>query len=326
MNMRVLCLTFGDATTASTFYRIHQYQSPFAAHNIHLETIPARQFRSWNDVQHYDAVLVQKSLLPMDKVRRLRGTARRLLYDIDDAIWHPHGKPHFFLTRVRQVLRLRAITKAADQCLAANDLLAAHLRRFTPRVAVVPMALDGAKWKPLDGLPARELLRIGWSGHPTNLRYLEAIEPALLAVQGQFPKLEFAICSGQPPSFRELKFLHLPFVAGKDLDAIQSFDIGLLPLPDNAFAAGKSPIKGLQYLACGVAPIAAPLSGTRELLGEEETALYASSTEEWVHGLVRLIEGEGYRGTIALNARKRFESRYELRRTADLLGQHLRGC
>src|SRR5437867_8092151 len=154
VTMRVLCLTFGDATTASTFYRIHQYETPLADRGIHLKIIPTRQFQDWNSVQSYDAVLVQKSLLPTDKVRQLRRAARRLLYDVDDAIWHPHGKPHFLFTRVRQAVRLRAITRAADQCLAANGVLAAHLKRFTSRVAVLPMALDGALWKPRHSAPA----------------------------------------------------------------------------------------------------------------------------------------------------------------------------
>jgi glycosyltransferase involved in cell wall biosynthesis len=323
--MRVLCLTFGDAATASTFYRIHQYQTPLADQEVHLEAIPARQFRDWNSIQTFDAVLVQKSLLSTSRVRQLRRAARRLLYDVDDAIWHPQGKPHFLFTRIRQNLRLCAIARAADQCLAANGVLAAHLKRFTPHVAVVPMALDGATWKPPRGSPDREPLRIGWSGHPVNLSYLESIEPALLTVQRRFPKIEIAIGSGQSPQFRELNFVHLPFVRGKDLDVIQSFDIGLLPLPDNAFSAGKSPIKGLQYLACGVPSIATPLAGARELLGDKGAALYARSTEDWVQALARLIEHPEDRRHIAIHARQRFETCYELRRTTELLNQYLRG-
>src|SRR5881396_112431 len=120
--MRVLCLTFGDSTQASTFYRIHQYIAPLAARGIHLEPIPARQFDRWNDIPNYYAVLLQKALLPGDKLRKLRSASRRLFYDVDDAIWHPQAKKHFFLTNFRQHLRLRTILRGADLCLAANDV------------------------------------------------------------------------------------------------------------------------------------------------------------------------------------------------------------
>ena len=69
--MRVLCLTFGDATTASTFYRIHQYKAPLAQRGIDLEIVPTRQFDSWDSLSNYEAVLVQKSLPSLGKLRQL---------------------------------------------------------------------------------------------------------------------------------------------------------------------------------------------------------------------------------------------------------------
>jgi glycosyltransferase involved in cell wall biosynthesis len=323
--MRVLCLTFGDATTASTFYRIHQYKVPLATRGIELEIIPTREFQRWDSVSSYDAVLVQKSLLSLGKVPRLRRVARRLLYDVDDAIWRPHGQPHFILTRIRQTLRLRAIAAAADQCIPANGVLATYLKRFTRRVAVLPMVLDEQLWKARAAMNDGKTLRIGWSGHPVNLSYLENVEPALLEVQLRFPKVEIAIFSGQPPRFRKLNFVHVPFAPGKESEAIQSFDIGLLPLPNDEFSAGKSPIKGLQYMASGVPLVATPLPGTRELLGDEGTALYATSIEEWQNALCGLIRDEQQRREIGRNARQRFEREYTLTRGADLLTRRLRG-
>jgi hypothetical protein len=324
--MRVLCLTFGDATTASTYYRIHQYKAPLAQRGIDLEIVPARQFESWDSVSNYDAVLVQKSLLSVGKVRQLRRATRRLLYDVDDAIWHPHGKQHFVFTRIRQATRLHAIARAADQCIASNGVLASHLKRFTSRVNVLPMVLDEKLWKARATINHGDALRVGWSGHPVNFPYLESIELALVEVQRQFPKVEIAIFSGQPPRFRELKAVHVPFAPGKEPEAIKSFDIGLLPLPKDEFSAGKSPIKGLQYMASGVAIVATPLAGTRELLGDKRTASYARSVEEWQNALCGLIRDHDQRQEIGLNARQRFESEYTLTRRAESLSKLLRGA
>jgi glycosyltransferase involved in cell wall biosynthesis len=166
---------------------------------------------------------------------------------------------------------------------------------------------------------------VGWSGHPVNFSYLESIELALLEIQRQFPNVEIVIFSGQSPRFRQLKAVHVPFAAGKEPEVIQSFDIGLLPLPKDEFSAGKSPIKGLQYMASGVAIVATPLAGTRELLGDKRTAAYATSVEEWQNALCGLVRDHDQRREIGANARQRFEREYALTRAAELLSKHLRG-
>src|SRR5256885_2407106 len=88
--MRVLALTFGDEHQASSKYRVFQYVEPLAQLGIEVDAQPANSFNDWTRVREYDVVLVQKKLFRSGKVRYLRGNARRLVYDIDDAIWHPH--------------------------------------------------------------------------------------------------------------------------------------------------------------------------------------------------------------------------------------------
>ena len=106
--MRVLALTFGDEHQASSKYRVFQFVEPLAKLGIRLEPTPANSFKDWSEVRHYDAVLVQKKLFRSGKVRYLRRNTKRLIYDIDDAIWHPHGKEHSFFTNIRNRWRLQA--------------------------------------------------------------------------------------------------------------------------------------------------------------------------------------------------------------------------
>src|SRR3954470_10722235 len=143
MWMRVLALTFGDEHQASSKYRVFQYIEPLARLGIELEPTPANSFKDWKRVGEYDVVLVQKKLFPSGKVRSLRRNARRLIYDVDDAIWHPHGKEHTFFTNLRNRWRLKAITRAADLCITANSVLADHLCELTERVTILPLALKG---------------------------------------------------------------------------------------------------------------------------------------------------------------------------------------
>jgi glycosyltransferase involved in cell wall biosynthesis len=323
--MRVLALTFGDEQVGSSKYRVFQYVEPLAQLGIQVEAIPANTFKDWPRVPQYDAVLVQKKLFRSGQVRYLRRHTKRLLYDVDDAIWHPHGKEHTFLTNLRTSWRLKAIGRAADLCITANSVLAEHMRRFTDRVTVLPLTLDGRRWHPKAREDARPpgTICVGWAGHPVNLPYLEAIEPALVQTQLENPNIEFVFFCGKEPGFRKLKFRHIRFQPDAEPEAIRSFDIGLLPLPPGLFAAGKSPIKGLQYMASAIPTVLTPLGATRDMFQEGKTGLFASSIEEWQAAINRLLRDHDLRQRMGAKARAVFEESYELARTVPLLASAL---
>ena len=87
---------------------------------------------------------------------------------------------------------------------------------------------------------------------------------------------------------------------------VRTFDIGLLPLPDNAFAAGKSPIKALQYAACGIPCVASPVGATCEIVRDGATGLTATTTKEWEQALLRLTDDAALRRQLGSAARALF--------------------
>jgi glycosyltransferase involved in cell wall biosynthesis len=319
--MRVLALTFGDANQASSKYRLYQYIEPLQAFGISVEPQLASGFADWPSIASYDAILVQKKLFSVGTVKRLRHLAKRLIYEVDDAIWHPHGKPHSFITNFRTRLRLKAILSSADVTVAANEVLAEHVRQWSANVRVVPMALDERTWTfPATRDDAADPC-VGWSGHPVNLPYLESIEGALVNVQRKFPCALFRIMCGESPKLRELRFQHIPFVPKQEPEIIRGFDIGLLPLPTGAFAEGKSPVKGLQYMASGAAAVLTPVGATQMMFRDGETGLFAGTAAEWETALSGLLERPERRRKMALAARHAFEQQHSLSRVTPLLAQ-----
>ena len=318
--MRVLALTFGDEHQASSKYRVFQFIEPLREFGIELEPRPANSFTQWDQIQKHDVVLVQKKLFRSGRVRSLRGKTPRLIYDIDDAIWHPHGKEHTFFTNLRNAWRLKAIARAADLCICANNVLADHMRRFTKRVTVIPLALEGSHWRPKVQNSSSPLC-IGWAGHPVNLPYLEAIEPALVQAQLEHPNIEFAVFCGKAPDFRRLKYRHIRFQPDTEIEAIRSFDVGILPLPPGPFAAGKSPIKGIQYMATAIPTVLTPMGATRDMFRDGETALFANTPEEWHAAINKLARDSALRLRMGTQARAAFEQTYELARIVPLLAK-----
>lgn len=316
--MRYLSLNFGDAHCASSQYRIHAFVPPLRERGLAVECVAADAFTAWETLGDYDGVIVQKKLFGALRVRALRARARRLVYDIDDAIWLPHRRRHHWFTRWRTNGRLQRIAAAADLCLPANGVLAEHLRPWARRLEVFPMALDATQWRP-QPRPPDGTVRLGWSGAPGNLRYLEALEPALATVLNQLPHARLVVLCGERPRFTRIAFEHVPWQPGTEPAAVASFDIGLLPLEDSPFAAGKSPIKGLQYLACGLPVVATPLAATQELFRGSAAASFAAQPVEWVAELAALVADAGLRQRRGAAGRAHFEARHALARQAEVL-------
>ena len=320
---KVMALNFGDETCASSWYRILQYQKPMLDLGVDLQAVPASEWSRHRNLSGYDAVIIQKKLFSRFRVASIRRHARRLIYDLDDAIWHPHDRPHHWITNWRTDARVKAVARSADCCVTANRVLADRLGQWGGRTTVVPMTLDDSVWTaPTESDPVAKRLCVGWAGAPGNLQYLEAIEPALQRLLSRHPGIELAVFCGQRPRFKSgLPYTHWPYQPGKEPEVSRRFDIGLLPLADNLFAAGKSPIKGLQYLASGAAVVSTPLSATREILSEGETALFASSLEDWFQALERLVTEESLRRSLARNGRSVFAKRHTVRSQAPALAR-----
>jgi glycosyltransferase involved in cell wall biosynthesis len=311
--MKVLALTIGDVNVASTHYRIAQFIEPMRREGVELFICEAKAFRDFQGLPQYDLVIVQKRLMRSSWMRRVRAGAKRMCFDTDDAIWEAHDQPHSWWTRRRNAHRLRAMMQLVDCCTVANEELAKHLRPLSRRVHVVPMALDSKYWAPRGEQDESRPVCIGWAGAPVNLPYLLQLEDALRRLKATRPEVEIVIYSGQKPEWASpLEFRHVPYKPGRDPQVIRDFDIGLLPLPDNPFSAGKSPIKAIQYAASGIPCLATPVGATREIVIDQETGMYARNPEEWFAGLLALVDNPMLRESMGLNARRRFERHHAL--------------
>lgn len=323
--MRILALTFGDVECASSYYRIYQFIEPLKELGIFIEAYPANSFENWDSLSEYEAVIVQKKLFSTGKARLIKSRSRKLIYDIDDAIWEPHGKKHHWFTQWRTNRRLDKIVSNADLCIAANNFIANHLSKFNKNVEIVPMSLPAKEWSCKDNLlKSSGIITIGWSGSPSNLPFLTAIEQPLYIIQQKFPSVEYVVFSGARPRLIQLIIKYIPYAKEKEAEIIRSFDIGLLPLDTSPFANGKSPIKGLQYSACGLAVVCTPTAGVTEIFEENKTALFARDHQEWVECLTRLIQEPSLRLSLAKRAREVFEQKFTLEKNIYRLSEMLK--
>ena len=63
---------------------------------------------------------------------------------------------------------------------------------------------------------------------------------------------------------------------------LHSFDIGLMPMPDNPWTQGKCAFKALQYMAVSIPVVYSPVGMNAEVVQEGISGLLAGSEAEWI--------------------------------------------
>ncbi len=310
---KVLVLAFGSPErAASTIYRIAQYEPLFQSRNAVLSYIVKKEI-SLQTIRHAsaaDVVINQKCLANTTLGRLIASRCRRLVLDFDDAVWaRPDKAYHPFKLRLIEN-RLKWWCRASDRVIVANSYLADHIRPHTRDVSVIPMSLDLSLWHP----PAESENRgsevvVGWAGTPVSFPYLKAIAPALKKALELVPNLRYAIYSGTRPEL-DFPFAYTPFARGTEHIFGQSLDIGLLPLADDESARGKSPMKSIQYLGCGVPVIGNIVGATADIL-DPTNSIKVATHEEWVSAICRLAGDAPLRRELGRSGRAKAETLFD---------------
>ena len=268
----------------------------------------------------FDAVLVHREALPLPTaaIERVLGhTARRLIFDFDDAIYLPQPEMRTPLAGLlRSPAKFGAMIGSADRVLAGNARLAEHASIYNRDVRIVPTTIDTDRTTPG---PVRDDGRvvIGWMGSPSTSRYLEAILPAVGAVLSRDPNLELRLVGARPGIALGERMTSRPWVLERELEDLRGFDIGIMPLSDDEWSRGKCGYKALQYMSAGVATISSPVGVATDLADDGSTGLLASNHEEWVDALRLLASDPVRRRSLGVAGRELVVARYSLRAWAD---------
>jgi glycosyltransferase involved in cell wall biosynthesis len=102
-------------------------------------------------------------------------------------------------------------------------------------------------------------------------------------------------------------------------------DVGVYPLADDEWSRGKCGFKAIEFMACGVPVVAAAVGVNREIVEDGVNGFLASTEDEWVEKLGRLLADPQLRRRFGEAGRRTIEERYSLRVHAPTLVATLRG-
>ena len=265
----------------------------------------------------YDAVLLQREIMS-SFVTLERLTRRPRILDVDDAIFLQRGGGF-----------ARKLAELSDRVICGNNYLAEWFGRWNVNIDVIPTAVDTERYLPCAETKASDSpLVIGWIGTSGNYKYLYGIEGALAKVMRSHPGTRLKVVGDQLPVFRYLSHDQVDFVSWSEaieVQAIQSMDIGIMPLEDSPWARGKCSFKMLQYLATGLPVVVSPVGMNAEILTLGELGIGATTEKQWIDGLIALLEDRTLRVRFGTEGRRVVESSFSIRVVAPRLARSLRG-
>jgi glycosyltransferase involved in cell wall biosynthesis len=324
-----VCFVIQGPEVAASRYRVLQYLPRLEARGIvpTVATVPhgwLAEWRFWGSLAPCDVVFLQRQRPPPSLLARARRTARRLVFDFDDALWY-HDSTRPDPVAPRRARALSRLIRAADRVVAGNRFLADGVAADGGRPVVIPSPVDVAAYtprSPSDGGP----FTIGWIGAHGSLHYLERLRGALDAVHAQVPHARLEIVCDHFFECARMPVVKTPWSAATETAVLRGFDVGIMPLLDDPWSWGKCGLKALQYGAAGVPIACTPVGINRDVVRDGVEGRFAVTAEDWVRVLVELAAlPPAARHAMGQAARARVEAAFSLpvcaERLADLLWQ-----
>lgn len=316
--MNVFALTIGDRSAGSTKFRLVQYEPFLNERGIRVEYVQRNDIdrHSHKRANASDLVFNQKCLFNRGYAQKIISSAKAVVFDFDDAIYTRPGRPYSWVTRIRVTYRLMLWLKKSTVVTVANHQLAAFANKHHGNVVILPMSVNLETWHP-GKRPSGQDVVVGWAGGPGNIAYIESLDPVLCRLHAIEPGFKLKIYCGIKPKL-ECPYEYVPFKDGTEADFVRTLDVGLLPLPDDEYSRGKSPIKAIQYLACGVPIVGNAIGATAEIF-KPEFGIPTGDDEDWYTAIRHLIHSPEKRASMGRLGAAFIERHHNYQRTANRL-------
>ncbi len=266
-----------------------------------------------------DIIFIQREAFMTGSIffeKRFAKTKAKVIFDFDDSIWkqqETETTANKALLWLKRPSKTADIIRLSDLIFAGNEYLASYARQYNSHVVIVPTTIDTDEYKPSYQKKSDNRICIGWSGSITTIDHFCFAIPALQKLKAKYQdKIYFKVIGDKNYRNDQLGIQGIAWSKKDEISELQSFDIGIMPLPDDEWAKGKCGLKGLQYMALAIPTIMSPVGVNKDIIKDGEDGYLASGVEEWVSKISSLIESETLRQQMGQKGRQVVEDKYSV--------------
>lgn len=248
----------------------------------------------------------------------LRNNQNRYILDYDDAIFHNYNRHRNSVVRMIYANKIKNIMGGSYCIFAGNEYIANYARAAGAKmVEIIPSVVDMNRYGKgaLSEKNNRGVFTIGWIGSPSTSKYLKVIEEPLRLLSKSHP-IELQVIGSADAQLSGFPVRYIDWSEETEVENIQHFDVGVMPLLNSPWECGKCGFKLIQYMACGKPVIASPVGVNKEIVDEDVNGYLAETSLDWFNALKRLCEDHDKAQKMGFRGRERVNQSYSLDATA----------
>ena len=251
---------------------------------------------------------------------------RPLVYDFDDAIYLPPDSGDNALRRLARCdWRCAWVSRRAALVGVGSPLLGEWARAHNGNVTLWPTTVDTGLYRLRPEPEADALPVVGWTGSPSTAPYMRELLPTLAALQAEVAFEVRVIGAEIDLAGHGVRGRCVPWSADTEVAETSRIDIGLMPLPDTAWARGKCALKAIQYLGLGIPAVVSDVGVNRDVVRHGESGFVVAPGGDWKGPLRTLLADRALRRRMGIAGREDVLARYSAavvgaRVAQDLLG------
>ena len=258
----------------------------------------------------YDTLYIEKELFPYMPAffeRGLKLCGVKYIVDYDDAVFHNYDSSKNIFVRFFLSKKIDAVMKCSYSVIVGNDYLYNRAKSSgAKKITKIPTVIDASRYSIKDFKQNSAKLIIGWIGSPYTQKYLKDIADPLRQLSKTL-EFKLKLIGANSDILQHLYGIEtelIPWSEGSEVENIRSFDVGIMPLPDEKFEHGKCGYKLIQYMACGIPVVASDIGVNKDIIEGSESGFLVKDSKYWDKAIIQILSDKEKYKKYSDNARK----------------------
>jgi glycosyltransferase involved in cell wall biosynthesis len=267
-------------------------------------------------ISKFDYVFIHREAAPLGppliEFLIAKVLCKKIIYDFDDAIWLPNfSESNKFFSFIKWYSNSKVLCKWAYKVSCGNDYLCNFAAQFNQNVVYNPTTIDTENYHNKISNQNKKKFVIGWTGSHSTTRYLNEIVEVLKKLEGKYD-FELQVIADIPPTLNLKSFKFIKWKKEDEIDDLLSFNIGIMPLKDDLWAAGKCGFKALQYMALGIPALVSPVGVNTKIVDDGVNGFICKTPQDWESAIEKLMQDHALLIEMAQNTRKKIIAEYSV--------------
>lgn len=272
-------------------------------------------------IQRYDLVYVFMWVTPFGTSiieRLVRHLSRRLIYDVEDNVLVeqalPVGSnPNPIVRWIKFPGKTRFLIRTADHVVTSSPFLNTFCTEISlsKKCTYISSSVDTDTFLPASSYSNDKPVVIGWTGTFSSKIYLDMLSDVFCRLAERVT-FRLKIISNFDYVLPGVDLEVVRWTAEREVAELQTFDIGVYPLPIDEWVLGKSGLKAIQYMAFGLPCVATEVGTTPMLITDGVNGRLVRAENEWLDTLEELVRDSDLRRRLGVQARRDAVAKYSL--------------